>query len=57
MEIVYNDDDLKTYVAKATIISGEHPILIDKFLEDAYEFDVDALCDGEDVFIMRNGFV
>ena len=51
MEIVYNDDDLKTYVAKATIISGEHPILIDKFLEDAYEFDVDALCDGEDVFI------
>ena len=51
MEIVYDDDDLIKYVSNATIISGEHPILIDKFLEDAYEFDVDALCDGNDVFI------
>jgi len=51
MEIVYNDDGLKTYVGKATILSGNHPILIDAFLEDAFEFDVDALCDGKDVFI------
>ncbi len=51
MEIVYDDEGLKTYVAKAALVSGEHPILIDAFLEDAYEFDVDALCDGNDVFI------
>ena len=51
MEIVYNDNGLKTYVAKAALVSGDHPILIDAFLEDAYEFDVDALCDGQDVFI------
>ena len=51
MEIVYDDDDLKTYVAKAALVSGDHPILIDDFLEDAYEFDVDAICDGENVFI------
>ncbi len=51
MEIVYNDDGLKTYVGKATLVSGEHPILIDAFLEDAFEFDVDALCDGKDVFV------
>ena len=51
MEIVYDHDDLKTYVAKAALVSGEHPILIDDFLEDAFEFDVDALCDGEDVYI------
>ena len=51
MEIVYNDNELKTYVAKAALVSGKHPILIDSFLEDAYEFDVDALCDGNEVFI------
>ena len=51
MEIVYNDDGLKTFIGKAALISGEHPILIDAFLEDAFEFDVDALCDGTDVFI------
>ena len=51
MEIVYNDKELKTYVEKATMISGDHPILIDAFLEDAYEFDVDALSDGKEVFI------
>ena len=51
MEIVYDHDDLKTYVAKAALVSGEHPILIDDFLEDAFEFDVDALCDGTDVYI------
>ena len=51
MEIVYDHDDLKTYVAKAALVSGEHPILIDDFLEDAFEFDVDALSDGNDVYI------
>ncbi|MBC8312121.1 MAG: carbamoyl-phosphate synthase large subunit [Candidatus Marinimicrobia bacterium] len=51
MEIVYDDDGLKTYVGKAALVSGEHPILIDAFLEDAFEFDVDALCDGSHVFV------
>ena len=51
MEIVYNKDDLKEFVAKATLISGNHPILIDSFLEDAYEFDVDAISDGNTVYI------
>ena len=51
MEIVYDNNDLKTYVAKAALVSGEHPILIDDFLEDAFEFDVDALCDGNDVYV------
>jgi len=51
MEIVYDDNGLKTYVSKAALVSGEHPILIDAFLEDAFEFDVDALCDGSDVFV------
>ena len=51
MEIVYDDNGLKTYVSKAALVSGEHPILVDAFLEDAFEFDVDALCDGTDVFV------
>jgi len=51
MEIVYNEASLKKYVAQATLVSGEHPVLIDAFLEDAFEFDVDALCDGDDVYI------
>ena len=51
MEIVYDDNDLKTYVAKAALVSGNHPILIDDFLENAFEFDVDAISDGKDVYI------
>ena len=51
MEIVYDDDALKTFVGKAALVSGDHPILIDAFLENAFEFDVDAICDGRDVFI------
>ena len=51
MEIVYNDQQLLDYVRKAADVSPEHPILIDSFLEDAFEFDVDALCDGEQVYI------
>ncbi|MBR9975761.1 MAG: carbamoyl-phosphate synthase large subunit, partial [Bacteroidetes bacterium] len=51
MQIVYNSEALKTYVRQAAVISADQPILVDAFLEDAFEFDVDALCDGEDVFI------
>ena len=51
MAIVYNNEDLEKYVKEATKISKEHPILIDKFLEDAFEVDVDAISDGETVFI------
>ena len=51
MEIVYDDDALEHYMTHAISISPEHPILVDKFLVDAMEFDVDALCDGKDVFI------
>ena len=51
MEIVYNEDGLKNYVGKAALVSGDHPILIDAFLENAYEFDVDAISDGSDVEI------
>jgi carbamoyl-phosphate synthase large subunit len=51
MQIVYDDDELRTYMKEAVKISPKHPILVDKFLEDAIEVDVDALCDGEEVFI------
>jgi len=51
MEIVYNEAELEDYMREAVRVSPEHPILVDKFLEDAIEVDVDALCDGEDVFI------
>jgi len=51
MEIVYDDDELREYMKEAVRISPEHPILVDKFLEDAIEIDVDALSDGEEVFI------
>jgi carbamoyl-phosphate synthase large subunit len=46
MEIVYNDDDLASFMVKAAEASPEKPILIDKFLEDAIEIDVDAVADG-----------
>ena len=48
MEIVYDMDSLKLYMKNATAVSNDHPVLLDRFLEDAYEFDVDALSDGED---------
>ena len=51
MEIVYDDNELKEYMKEAVRISPEHPILVDKFLEDAIEIDVDALSDGKEVFI------
>ena len=53
MEIVYNDQQLLDYVRKAADVSPEHPILIDSFLEDAFEFDVDALSDGKQVLYSR----
>ncbi|EWT02941.1 carbamoyl phosphate synthase large subunit [Intrasporangium oryzae NRRL B-24470] len=51
MVIVYDDDSLVTYVEKATEASPDHPILIDRFLDDAIEIDVDALFDGEDMYL------
>ncbi|MBW6517683.1 MAG: carbamoyl-phosphate synthase large subunit [ANME-2 cluster archaeon] len=51
MEIVYDDEMLKKYVAGAIEITPEAPMLIDKFLEDALECEVDAISDGTDVFI------
>ncbi|MET0233469.1 MAG: carbamoyl-phosphate synthase large subunit [Kibdelosporangium sp.] len=51
MEIVYDDSTLADYIARATEVSPEHPVLVDRFLDDAIEIDVDALCDGEEVFI------
>ena len=51
MEIVYNREELRKYVEEAAVISPEKPILIDKFLEDAVEAEVDAVSDGEDVLI------
>jgi carbamoyl-phosphate synthase large subunit len=51
MEIVYGDDELETFVLTAAEASREHPVLIDRFLEGAIEVDVDAVCDGVDVFI------
>jgi carbamoyl-phosphate synthase large subunit len=51
MEIVYDADDLETFVRTAAEASPDHPVLIDRFLEGAIEVDVDAVCDGTDVFI------
>jgi carbamoyl-phosphate synthase large subunit len=51
MHIVYDESALKACVQEALEVSGEHPILIDKFLDDAAELDVDAICDGKTVVI------
>jgi len=51
MEIVYDEETLERYISEALEVSPEKPILIDKFLEDAIEVEVDALCDGEEVVI------
>ncbi|HEX4062347.1 MAG TPA: carbamoyl-phosphate synthase large subunit [Streptosporangiaceae bacterium] len=51
MEIVYDDGALEAYVHRATQISPEHPVLIDRFLDDAIEIDVDALYDGAELFL------
>ncbi|MCL2334522.1 MAG: carbamoyl-phosphate synthase large subunit, partial [Endomicrobia bacterium] len=51
MEIVYDETALESYISKAANVSPGKPILIDKFLDHAVEVDVDALCDGKDVYI------
>ncbi len=51
MQIVYSKEQLVDYVFRSAEATNDHPILIDQFIENAFEFDVDALCDGEDVFI------
>ena len=51
MEVVYDADRLQAWMAENARAAPEHPILVDKFLEDAIEIDVDALCDGTDVFV------
>src|SRR5579859_2767713 len=51
MEIVYDDATLRSYVSKATEVSPGHPVLIDRFLDDAIEIDVDALYDGEELYL------
>jgi carbamoyl-phosphate synthase large subunit len=51
MEIVYDDSTLESYMARATQASPEHPVLIDRFLDDAIEIDVDALFDGEELYL------
>ncbi|MGB1222863.1 MAG: carbamoyl-phosphate synthase large subunit [Mycobacterium sp.] len=51
MEIVYDAETLRGYITRATELSPEHPVLVDRFLEDAIEIDVDALCDGTEVYL------
>ena len=51
MEIVYAEDELERFVTSAVAARPEHPLLIDRFLEGAVEIDVDAVCDGDEVFV------
>jgi len=51
MEIVEDTPDLRRYVNEAVKVSGKSPLLIDQYLRDAIEVDVDAICDGDDVFV------
>ncbi|MBM3698485.1 MAG: carbamoyl-phosphate synthase large subunit [Actinobacteria bacterium] len=51
MEIVYDNQSLRGFIDKATAITPNHPVLIDKFLDDAIEIDVDALYDGSDLYL------
>lgn len=51
MEIVYDEDSLHSYIDRATEITSDHPVLVDRFLDNAIEIDVDALCDGEEVYL------
>ena len=51
MEIVHNVESLRRYMKTAVVVSGTSPVLIDWYLRDAIEVDVDAICDGEDVFV------
>ena len=51
MEIVHNQDQLQTYINEAVQVSGDNPVLIDSFLKNAIEVDVDAISDGNETFI------
>ncbi len=51
MEIVANEDDLRRYMGEAVSVSNDSPVLLDKFLNDAVEVDIDIVCDGTEVFI------
>ncbi|KIM03452.1 MAG: carbamoyl phosphate synthase large subunit, partial [Sulfurovum sp. AS07-7] len=51
MRTVYSDNELKEYMDEAVSVSNDAPVLIDKFLDNAVELDVDAICDGKDVYI------
>ena len=51
MEIIHDDNQLNKYIDEAVRVSGSNPVLIDRFLNDAIEIDVDAICDGKDVFV------
>jgi carbamoyl-phosphate synthase large subunit len=51
MEIVYDEATLAGYIKRATEVTPEHPVLVDRFLDDAIEIDVDALFDGEDLYL------
>lgn len=51
MEIVYNDEALKTYIENSALISPDMPVLVDRFLDDAIEIDVDALYDGHELYL------
>jgi len=51
MEIVYNEAELRNYMLNAVSVSNDSPVLLDRFLDDAIEVDVDAICDGTDVVI------
>ncbi|MCD6258109.1 MAG: carbamoyl-phosphate synthase large subunit [Helicobacteraceae bacterium] len=51
MRIVYSEDELRQYMDLAVSVSNDAPVLVDKFLDQAIELDVDAICDGEDVYI------
>jgi carbamoyl-phosphate synthase large subunit len=51
MEVVHNEDDLRLYINEAVDVSDNSPVLLDRFLDQAVEVDVDAICDGQDVLI------
>ncbi|HUO95946.1 MAG TPA: carbamoyl-phosphate synthase large subunit [Steroidobacteraceae bacterium] len=51
MEVVFNEDDLRTYMNEAVKVSNDSPVLLDRFLDLATEVDVDAVCDGKEVLI------
>jgi carbamoyl-phosphate synthase large subunit len=51
MEIVYDDEALSSFIARATDITPDHPVLVDRFLDSAIEIDVDALYDGRELFL------